>query len=156
MKRRYLLLFCLISFINYCYCQERPFKPIIISGGTQGTYYRITYYAVDSVVGKSDVETFLENFITVHMTKPPARFAATGIPAYRRSPWSPRSIQTIALWMDAWRRSEQGERFGRRTARVYGAYPQLFLWTRVRRIKAARKRLTHSYWNEKMSLSLTK
>lgn len=38
-------------------------KPFIIEGFTQGTYYRVTYYANDSVVKKHEVERFLDNFL---------------------------------------------------------------------------------------------
>ncbi|MDL2228126.1 FAD:protein FMN transferase [Bacteroidales bacterium OttesenSCG-928-K03] len=38
-------------------------KPFIIEGFTQGTYYRVTYYAFDSVVKKVEVEKFLADFL---------------------------------------------------------------------------------------------
>ena len=55
------LIFLLISLaVSSCKTNQKAF---VIEGFTQGTYYRVTYFAQDSVVKKADVEQFLHDFL---------------------------------------------------------------------------------------------
>ena len=66
MKRilTFLFLFCLL--LTLCHCvQSGKAKRFTFSGNTQGTYYRITYYASDSVVIKTQIQEALDKFLFV-------------------------------------------------------------------------------------------
>ncbi|MCL2040616.1 MAG: FAD:protein FMN transferase [Bacteroidales bacterium] len=59
-----ILLFCLL--LAFCHCsQQGNMKRFTFSGGTQGTYYQITYYAADSIVTQTQIQEALDKFLQV-------------------------------------------------------------------------------------------
>jgi thiamine biosynthesis lipoprotein len=66
MKRILTFLFLLCLLLTLCHCvQSGKAKRFTFSGNTQGTYYRITYYASDSVVIKTQIQEALDKFLLV-------------------------------------------------------------------------------------------
>ncbi|MDL2254656.1 FAD:protein FMN transferase [Bacteroidales bacterium OttesenSCG-928-J16] len=63
MKKRWSQYFLIAFLLIVCGCANRGTTPYIFQGETQGTYYRITYYADDSIVGKAKVEACLNDFL---------------------------------------------------------------------------------------------
>lgn len=63
MKKRWIQYF-LIAVLSTIYgCSDKISTPYIFQGETQGTYYRISYYAEDSIVGKAKIEACLNDFL---------------------------------------------------------------------------------------------
>ena len=63
MKNSFFLFLIFFSSIFYGYSIQEVPQKIIIDGFTQNTYYRVTYYAKDSLATKQEIESFLGNFL---------------------------------------------------------------------------------------------
>ena len=60
----FLSLLCLL--LTLCHCvQSGKAKRFTFSGNTQGTYYKVIYYASDSVVTKAQIQEALDKFLLV-------------------------------------------------------------------------------------------
>lgn len=62
MKKNLLFFLLFLSIFREAKC-DGPLKKIILEGYTQNTYYRVTYFAEDTLVKKNEIDFFLHTFL---------------------------------------------------------------------------------------------